>query len=86
MGYRMTGQLFLLCYLKFLSFPNFLKVLLFFIRKKVPRLPVVRKRKAKDDQSEYMAGQIWEAEDKMGIKACYGRQRRKTSPTADGWL
>lgn len=32
-----------------------------------------------------MAGQIWEVEDKMGIKACYARQREKTRPPCR-WL
>lgn len=82
MGYKMTGK-FLLCYLKLLSFSDFPQSTLFLNRKNIPCLPVVRK--AKDDQSEYIAEQIWEGEDKMGIKACYARQRKKTRPPCR-WL
>lgn len=63
-GYRMIGKLFLLCYLKFLPFPIFPQSALFvFNQKNIPRLPVIGKRKEKEKQSEYTAGQIWEAGD-----------------------
>lgn len=84
MGYRIMGK-FLLCYLKFLSFTNFPQSTLFvFNQKNIPCLPAV-KTKAKDDQSEHMAGLIWEVKDKMGIKACYARQKKKTRPPCR-WL
>lgn len=61
MGYRMMGKLFLLfCLFKFSS----KCFVCWFLIRKTCRLPVVRKRKAKE-QSESMGRQIWEVEDKM---------------------
>lgn len=64
----MMGTLFLLRYLKCLSFPNFPQSVLLVFN---PCLPVVGKRKTKENQSESMAGQIWEVEDNLGTEACY---------------
>lgn len=49
-------------------------------------MPVVGKRnKTKEEQSELVAGQIWEVEDNMGTEAC-DIGRKEEHPATCTWL
>lgn len=70
-----------------LSLQIFLKMLclLVFKQKNMSSLPVVRKRKVREEENEYMGRQIWEAEDKTDSRLVMQDKEGKLSQ-ASPWV
>lgn len=84
MGYRMMGELFLLCYLKFLSFSDFPQSTLFLIRKTSLACQLLEKQKM--TRVSTWQGRSGRLKTKWESRLVMQDEERKLGLPAGGWL